>query len=120
MRGAISDGRPYRDSNADVADGGIRKVRARTRFAQQSVPGHSLRYDLSAPPPASQVFATGVASAKQTREIRCGAGGADIDHFTSRKLSERESTTGCRMLRFVKRAGFDFSASVSNEYPTRY
>jgi len=31
-----------------------------------SVPGHSLRYDLSAPPPASQVFATGVASARQT------------------------------------------------------
>jgi hypothetical protein len=25
-------------SNADVADGGIRKVRARTKFAQQSVP----------------------------------------------------------------------------------
>jgi len=53
-------------SNADVVDGGIRKVRARTRFAQQFVPGHSLRYDLSAPPPASQVFATGVASARQT------------------------------------------------------
>src|SRR6266576_2503113 len=53
-------------SNADVADGGIRKVRARTRFAQQSIPGHSLRYDLSAPPPASQVFATGAASARQT------------------------------------------------------
>ena len=35
---------------------------ARTRFA----PGDSLRYDLSAPPPASQVFATGVASARQT------------------------------------------------------
>jgi len=54
------------ESNADVADGGIRKVRAQTRFAQQSVPGHSLRYDLSAPPRASQVFATGVASARQT------------------------------------------------------
>jgi hypothetical protein len=53
-------------SNADVADGGIRKVRARTRFAQQPVPGHSLRYDLSAPAPASQVFATGVARARQT------------------------------------------------------
>jgi len=28
--------------------------------------GHSLRYDLSAPPPASQVFAMRVASARQT------------------------------------------------------
>ena len=55
-----------RGSNTDVADGGIRKVRARTRFAQQSVPGHSLRYDLSGPPPASQVFATGLASSRQT------------------------------------------------------
>src|SRR5229473_5774534 len=42
------------------------RVPARTRFAQESVPGHSLRYDLSAPPPASQVFATGVASARET------------------------------------------------------
>ena len=31
------------------------------------------------------------------------------DHSTSRKWSEHKSTTGCRMLRFVKRAGFDFS-----------
>ncbi len=44
----------------------FRKVRAQTRFAQQSVPGHFLRYDLSAPPRASQVFATGVASSRQT------------------------------------------------------
>jgi len=28
--------------------------------------GHSLRYDLSAPPPASQVFAAEVAGARQT------------------------------------------------------
>ncbi|MGC2467829.1 MAG: hypothetical protein WA517_21730 [Candidatus Acidiferrum sp.] len=28
--------------------------------------GHSLRYDLSAPPPAAQVFATGVPNARQT------------------------------------------------------
>jgi hypothetical protein len=52
-------------SNADVGDGGVRKVRARTKFAQQSVAGHSLRHDLSAPPPASQVFATGVASGRR-------------------------------------------------------
>ena len=45
-------------------------VPARTRFAQQCVAGHSLRYDLSAPPPASQVFATGVASARQTMLYR--------------------------------------------------
>ena len=34
------------------------------------------------------------------------------DHFPSRKQSEHESTTGCPMLRFVKRAALDFSASV--------
>src|SRR6266853_6638753 len=31
------------------------------------------------------------------------------DHFPSLKPSEQESTTGCRVLRFVKRASFDFS-----------
>ncbi len=36
------------------------------RAAQNSAAGHSLRYDLSATPLASQVFATGVASARQT------------------------------------------------------
>jgi hypothetical protein len=42
------------------------RVPARTRFAQLSVPGHSLRCNLSAPPPALRVFATGVASSTQT------------------------------------------------------
>ncbi len=53
-------------SNADVADGGISQGSRSDEIAQQSVPGHSLRYDLSAPPRASQVFAAGVASGRQT------------------------------------------------------
>src|SRR5260221_14491815 len=82
-------------SNADVADGGVRKVRARTRFAQQSVPGHSLRYDLSAPPPASQVFATGVASSRQTKLSRCNRTRKPPSGKTNTVLFE----TGCRMNR---------------------
>jgi hypothetical protein len=53
-------------SNANSGGGGIRENAARTTLAYSSGAGHSLRYDLSAPPPASQVFATGVASARQT------------------------------------------------------
>ena len=42
--GLVHDRGDVLGSNAGVADGGIRKVRAQTRFAQQSVPGHSLRH----------------------------------------------------------------------------
>ena len=52
-------------SNANVPDG-IRKATRSDEIRPITVPGHSLRYDLSAPPPASQVFATGVASARRT------------------------------------------------------
>ena len=45
-------------SNADVADGRIRKGTRSDEIRPMIRPGHSLRYDLSAPPPASQVFAT--------------------------------------------------------------
>src|SRR2546430_12125472 len=49
-------------SNADVADGGgLQKVALRTRFAQQSVAGHSLHCGRNAPPAASQDSVPGVA-----------------------------------------------------------
>ena len=73
--GSDPQGRPYPDSNANVADGGIRKGTRSDEIRPITVPGHSLRYDLSAPPPASQVFATGGAGARQTMlYVRTSAG----------------------------------------------
>ncbi len=64
MRCSASGGRL--ESHTNVADGGIRKGTRSDEIRPRIRPGHSLRYDLTAPPPASQVSATGVASARQT------------------------------------------------------
>ena len=50
-----------------------------------SVPGHSLRYALSAPPPASQVFATGVGTTGS-----CGRRGSDREVIGVGRPSEEE------------------------------
>jgi hypothetical protein len=71
VRGAVAFGLAR---NSDIMDPPLGILVPRTRIkccrrrhSQGNPLGRdSLRYDLSAPPPASQVFATGVASARQT------------------------------------------------------
>src|SRR5437879_6119463 len=93
-------------SNADVADGGIRKVRARTRFAQQSIPGHS-------PPLRPKRAASGVAG------LRYGSGQLKTNHALMSETSAGKPQPEAIPLNIYKHRISPFDALSLSRHTTR-